>query len=724
MAKLTLTNELCSLENTSQSPLNSPQDVSIVVEEAEHWEHQLTKEKFSAVEVAISDLHERELKYLRTYCLEQYNNRNTGVTATIPKDPAKKLKRNSSIKTGKRSLEKENKLLSGGIFEVPLHVVLQIDTINSTRQLATAASRCTRDQLRRNVAPLALKGNPKFSAGFSRGYGGSLKAKSASPVNLAPQFQPQSVDDSDFLKVPSATRDSKSFSTPSTPLEKRKDRSSRVSSDLSNNINPAISLTDLVKKLDNVNSGSTGSFNSLYDDKEDNLKLPVILKSCCEFILLRGLDTEGIFRVSGAKKEIRTLRAEFNATSNMQLSPSTHIHTVTCLLKEFLKDLPEALLTRTLYYPFLHTLKIGCPEERLEAYGELVSLLPKSNRDTLKYLLWFLNIVAENSQDRHDSDGLPIDGNKMDYSNLAVVIGPNILHNHKQGNSDSNTQLAIEAEETPLAVEVVKGLMQNHKPLFIVKSELRKKILSLMYEVKQHHFDEVLNGYSKIEEDYKAQQSEFSSDSARQSRNDLGSLHLTNGRSAILSESHTSTTTSAESLSDYGNSPDYDKLFCDRQHSTPDLSTLTLENVLERRLSRSLENSDGLLLSGEDSSPSTSRKKSIYDLTPPSSPKTERAANQKNVFSRTRSTKLIKAPRPASYYGKLTPKQTFAQFRLDKFAAECDVNSDSLQSQTLDTAYYLQADRSVSDEQPDVQSLPETNSIGKNTSDEKRESEV
>lgn len=34
----------------------------------------------------------------------------------------------------------------------------------------------------------------------------NFAAKSASPVNLAPQFQPQSVDDSDFLKVPSATR--------------------------------------------------------------------------------------------------------------------------------------------------------------------------------------------------------------------------------------------------------------------------------------------------------------------------------------------------------------------------------------------------------------------------------------------------------------------------------------------------------------------------------------
>ena len=63
-------------------------------------------------------------------------------------------------------------------------------------------------------------------------------------------------------------------------------------------------------------------------------------------------------------------------------------------------------LDRTVSLIFIS--EIGCPEERLEAYGELVSLLPKSNRDTLKYLLWFLNIVAENSQDRHDSDGLPV----------------------------------------------------------------------------------------------------------------------------------------------------------------------------------------------------------------------------------------------------------------------------------------------------------------------------
>lgn len=67
-----------------------------------------------------------------------------------------------------------------------------------------------------------------------------------------------------------------------------------------------------------------------------------------------GLDQKGIFRVNGAKKQIRTLRAEFNTTSNMALVSETSVHDVAGIIKEFLKDLPEALLTKTLYQPFLH----------------------------------------------------------------------------------------------------------------------------------------------------------------------------------------------------------------------------------------------------------------------------------------------------------------------------------------------------------------------------------
>ena len=73
-----------------------------------------------------------------------------------------------------------------------------------------------------------------------------------------------------------------------------------------------------------------------------------------------GLDQEGLFRVCGARRLIRTLRAEFNTTSNTLVEADTNVHVVAGLLKEFIKELPEALTTRTLYYPFLHCTSKFC----------------------------------------------------------------------------------------------------------------------------------------------------------------------------------------------------------------------------------------------------------------------------------------------------------------------------------------------------------------------------
>ena len=58
----------------------------------------------------------------------------------------------------------------------------------------------------------------------------------------------------------------------------------------------------------------------------------------------------------------------------------------------------------------------------------------------------------------------------MDISNLAVVIGPNILHRRKRGGSDSKSQLANEAWEAPIVIEVVKELIEQHRLLFTVSA--------------------------------------------------------------------------------------------------------------------------------------------------------------------------------------------------------------------------------------------------------------
>ena len=56
----------------------------------------------------------------------------------------------------------------------------------------------------------------------------------------------------------------------------------------------------------------------------------------------------------------------------------------------------------------------------------------------------------------------------MDMSNLATVIGPNILHRRRLGGTDSKSQLTNEAWEAPLVIEVVKELILQQDYLFTV----------------------------------------------------------------------------------------------------------------------------------------------------------------------------------------------------------------------------------------------------------------
>ena len=68
-----------------------------------------------------------------------------------------------------------------------------------------------------------------------------------------------------------------------------------------------------------------------------------------------GLHTVGLFRVPGSQKRIRQLRYEFDSGRNVYFSDDLNPTDVAGLLKGFLRDLPEALLTKELYSPFIAT---------------------------------------------------------------------------------------------------------------------------------------------------------------------------------------------------------------------------------------------------------------------------------------------------------------------------------------------------------------------------------
>lgn len=64
------------------------------------------------------------------------------------------------------------------------------------------------------------------------------------------------------------------------------------------------------------------------------------------------------------------LREEFDRGIDVVLDEEHSIHDVAALLKEFLRDMPDPLLTRELYTPFINTL--------CELYGIFICLFPKA----------------------------------------------------------------------------------------------------------------------------------------------------------------------------------------------------------------------------------------------------------------------------------------------------------------------------------------------------------
>ncbi|KAK8748139.1 hypothetical protein OTU49_016331 [Cherax quadricarinatus] len=206
---------------------------------------------------------------------------------------------------------------------------------------------------------------------------------------------------------------------------------------------------------------------------EPNPQIPGLVNMCFKHLETNGMHTLGIFRVSSSKKRVRQLREEFDSGREVWLNEDHCPHDVATLLKEFFRDLPEPLLTRELYEPFIKTQKIRNRKLQFEALQHLIQLMPAANRDTLYSLLNFLATVAENAADQQTSTGEIIQGNKMDSSNLATLFAPNILHAVKPGTeSMSTTEMAIHAEERIEVINVVRTMIDHNKELFEVSAEL------------------------------------------------------------------------------------------------------------------------------------------------------------------------------------------------------------------------------------------------------------
>ncbi|KAM4594535.1 rho GTPase-activating protein 19 isoform 1-T1 [Fundulus diaphanus] len=145
--------------------------------------------------------------------------------------------------------------------------------------------------------------------------------------------------------------------------------------------------------------------------------------------LSKNLHVEGLFRVPGNSVRLHTLKELLNSGADVDLAAGDfHPNDVATLLKTFLGELPEPLLTHRHFHVHLKiadmTLfdeqgnKTAVPnkERQIEALQLLFLLLPQANRSLLKLLLDLLYHTAKQQ-----------DKNKMSAYNLALMFAPHVL---------------------------------------------------------------------------------------------------------------------------------------------------------------------------------------------------------------------------------------------------------------------------------------------------------
>lgn len=156
---------------------------------------------------------------------------------------------------------------------------------------------------------------------------------------------------------------------------------------------------------------------SLQFIKEHNHDIiPPVVQQTITYIRDNGLDVEGIFRRSANAVVLRQVQQQFNAGKEVDFASLGDVHVPAAVLKSFLRQLPEPLLTFDLYDHLVRVQTLENKEKLEEMKRILHDELPEDNYFVLKYVVQFLTEV----ESHHAS-------NKMTAQNLAIVFGPNLM---------------------------------------------------------------------------------------------------------------------------------------------------------------------------------------------------------------------------------------------------------------------------------------------------------
>ncbi|KAM8803586.1 arf-GAP with Rho-GAP domain, ANK repeat and PH domain-containing protein 2 isoform 3-T4 [Rhynchonycteris naso] len=184
--------------------------------------------------------------------------------------------------------------------------------------------------------------------------------------------------------------------------------------------------------------------NALQDQQLSKNDVPIIVNSCIAFVTQYGLGYKYIYQKNGDPLHISELLENFKKDArSFKLRAGKHqLEDVTGVLKSFLSDIDDALLTKELYPYWISALDTQDDKERIKKYGAFIRTLSGVNRATLAAIIEHLYRVQKCSEINH-----------MNAHNLALVFSSCLFQTKGQTSEEVN---------------VIEDLINNYVEIFEV----------------------------------------------------------------------------------------------------------------------------------------------------------------------------------------------------------------------------------------------------------------
>ncbi|ELU02859.1 hypothetical protein CAPTEDRAFT_226894 [Capitella teleta] len=134
-----------------------------------------------------------------------------------------------------------------------------------------------------------------------------------------------------------------------------------------------------------------------------------------------GLYTVGLYRKAGAAAKIRTLIKDINKDVSSVDFFNFPIHVLAAVVKTFLRELPDPIMTFELYDDFILATDVADEKERTQALYNVLHKLPLAHFALLERLMFHLAKVAQQETT-----------NKMSCNGLAIIFAPSLLRTNQK----------------------------------------------------------------------------------------------------------------------------------------------------------------------------------------------------------------------------------------------------------------------------------------------------